>query len=134
MAGSREHVAVRVAQGEHVLRPTEPVAESLQDRDAHAQCFQPLAPLSPLFLGQNYGASLERRIYMKHVATSQPRIEHELRNIGIASGENEIGPRPLTRGLRHHRVCCTRVKNGGGPPPPLLLAPRPRGPAPFFGT
>jgi hypothetical protein len=36
MTSSREHVAVGIAQGEHVLRLTELVAESLENRRADA--------------------------------------------------------------------------------------------------
>ena len=72
MTGSREHVAIGITQGEHVLRLAEVLAEPLENRGAHAQRFQPLPSLARLILGQHDRASFERRIDLKHVATAHP--------------------------------------------------------------
>src|SRR5207244_12307789 len=58
MTGSREHVAISITQGEHVLRLAEVLAEPLEHRGAHAQRFQPLPSLAPLVLGQHDRASV----------------------------------------------------------------------------
>src|SRR5262245_36498271 len=72
MTRSREHVAIGVTQGEHVLRLAKLLAEPLENRGAHAERFQPPASLAPLVLGQHDRASLERRIDLKRVATAHP--------------------------------------------------------------
>src|SRR6185295_1213864 len=67
MTRSREHVAIGVTQGEHVLRLAELLAEPLENRGAHVQRFQPLASVRPLILGQHDRASFECRIDVKYV-------------------------------------------------------------------
>ena len=85
-----------------MLRLPELFAESLENGAPDAQRFQLLPSLAPLVLGQHDRASLERRIDVKHVATSQPRAEHDGRHGGLPLARDELRPRPLTRGLGKH--------------------------------
>ena len=114
-APGREHVAIGVTQGEHVLRLAELLAESLENGDPGAQRFQLLPSLAPLVLGQHDRASVERRIDLKHVATSQPRVEHHGRHDGLPLAHDELRPRPLTCGLGNRRAWFTRPGNGWSP-------------------
>src|SRR5262249_59723220 len=83
----------------------------------------PPPPLAPLALGQHARASLERRIHVEHVATSDPRAEHHGCHGGLLLPHDELRPRPLTCGLGGRGF--TPGRKCESPPRPFEGAPFP---------